>query len=206
MPKSSQEPTREFISKNNAILIVFILVGIGAGLWLALNAEKQVTPRNWKTHPEIAAINKLQQAIRAEIKGGSLKALQRNFDPCQPYQDKYRRIYLDAQGRAGAYVAEGGDKNTGAIHEHFYDDQGRLRYIQAKATAVNGTVFEYRLYFAISGKKLWENSLQGEGPGYTFNKHWPKQGYVRDPKSTFKASHPCRELEQGQPPGQAGQG
>jgi hypothetical protein len=134
--------------------------------------------------------------------GKTFSVKRRAFEYCQPYEDTARMIAADSKGMVRFYQNEGGSDDSSLKWEHYYDEQGRLRFVFITGGAVNGSQLEHRIYFDETGKRIWEDQTYKKGPGYTFPEVWPdEQLQIRDAAAKFDAKSPCIEEPQRTNPG-----
>jgi hypothetical protein len=171
------------------------------GLWFSVGyaalASEAINEKNWVNHPEIVEVRTHYQKIKASQEAGHLKRNERRFDTtsCEPYEDGARILFTDQKQKPRIYHYEGGSEDSMVGREHFYDDNGKLRFALIHAGAYNGTVYEYRIYFSKTGKKIWEIRKLLEGPGYTFPSEWPDEELIQNPVQAFNDKSPCKEIK-----------
>jgi hypothetical protein len=161
---------------------------------VAAKAEDPVTKKNWKTHPKIVEVRRLYEELQAQrAKQGVLKAQSTTFGcPGEPYGGGDRKVYRDAQGRVRILEDATGSEDSAMQLYHYYDTDGRLRFVLAKVGAVNGSQGEYRLYFDGAGaQRLYEDFRLTKGAGYTWEHPLPDAALVRDPKAALAAKPSC---------------
>ena len=157
-------------------------------------ASGEITKANWQQHPKIKEIRAIVQAVNNGMSRKSLKVRKRAFDYCEPYEDTTRTIATDSNGRVRFYANEGGSDDSALKWEHYYDEQGRLRFVFITGGAVNGSELEHRIYFDEKGARIWEDHTYKKGPGYTFPEVWPEdQLQIKDPDKKFSSKAPCKE-------------
>jgi hypothetical protein len=157
----------------------------------------EVTKANWQQHPKIKAIRAIVQSVKTGMSKKSLTTKKRTFEYCEPGEDTARMIATDSSGRARFYQNEGGSEDSSLKLEHYYDEEGRLRFVFITGGAVNGSELEHRIYFDETGKRIWEEQTYKKGPGYTFPQVWPDdQLQLTDAGGKFAATSPCPEAKQ----------
>ena len=139
---------------------------------------------------EIADVRRIYRQIQASAGGESWKTLRRDFEYCAPYVDTTRQLILDAQGRPRVYTREAGSEDSSLTWRHYYDTQGRLRFVYITGGAVNGSVLEHRIYLSARGQRVDERHRYTKGPGYTFPSVWPRDQLVTEPKRAYHAPAP----------------
>lgn len=156
----------------------------------------EVTRSNWQQHPKIKAIRAIVQSIKTGMNRKSLTTKKRVFEYCEPGADTVRLIATDSGGRARFYQNEGGSEDSSRKLEHYYDTDGRLRFVFITGGAVNGTQLEHRIYFDETGKRIWEEQTFKKGPGYTFPQVWPDEELqITEAVGKFSSASPCPEAK-----------
>jgi hypothetical protein len=154
-----------------------------------------ITESNWRLHPAIVEIRAMYEEIQQAEAARRLQKLEKQWTDngeAKPYEDTERVLYLDARGVIRSYHFSGGSDDSAAGRTLYYDREGRLRFVLIKASAVNGTRLEHRIYLSKDGKRLWEKQTLLEGPGYTFPKReWPEEDLVCRPRLAFDAEVQC---------------
>lgn len=160
---------------------------------VVLGTEPPITEKNWMAHPRIRECRATFQEVQDLESRGLLTTLERSGDEsCENYNgDMQRTIRRDASGKARKLTLEAGSEDSAVTVDAYYDTQAKLRFIFVKASAVNDTVYEYRIYFDAEGTKLWENEKLVRGAGYTFPSPWPEEFIPRDPEARFASSPAC---------------
>lgn len=177
--------------KGTLAALIVALAAMAATISLA--GAEPITAANWQRHPAIVEIRAIYQEIKQAEKAGRLRKEERTFEYCRPYAGSERTLYLAAAGRVRSYHVGMGSDDSAIQVAYYYDLEGALRFIFAKAGAVNGTHYEYRVYLSKSGERLWEERRHLKGPGYTFPAQWPDEELVKDPRKAYEAAHPCEE-------------
>jgi hypothetical protein len=152
-----------------------------------------ITAANWQRHPAIAEIRAIYRDIRQAETAGRLRKEERSFGYCRAYEDSERALYRDAGGAVRSYHVGRGSDDSAVQVAYYYDGHGALRFVFAKAGAVNDSSYEYRIYLARSGERLWQERRHLKGPGYSFPSELPDDWLVRDPRQAFEAAHPCEK-------------
>jgi hypothetical protein len=174
--------------------VAALMMALAAMPVATASGNEPVTTANWQNHPAIVEIRKIYQKIEQDKEAGHLRKEQRTFAYCHPYDDGGdRTVYLDSGGDVRSYQVVRGSDDSAAQAAYYYDRDGALRFVLAKAGAVNGTAYEYRIYLAKSGERLWQDLRHVEGPGYSFPAELPDDWLVRDPKQAFAAPDPCEK-------------
>lgn len=161
-------------------------------LSLTVQAEP-ITANNWFNHPDIVTIRGIFNSIQNAKQAGQLNKKSRIFEYCQPHADGERHLYSNPKGIVQLYTFAGGSDDSAVQTDLYYDTKSRLRFAFVRASAVNNTTYEYRIYFSSRGKKIWEERKQLSGEGYTFPEHWPLNQLPQKPVKAFNADHPCLE-------------
>ncbi|HKR01619.1 MAG TPA: hypothetical protein VJT09_13150 [Pyrinomonadaceae bacterium] len=179
--------------------IVLINVAFLCIVWVPCAAQGtggEVTKANWQQHPKIKEVRAIVQAVKARMTGKAFVMKKRAFEYCEPYEDTLRTIATDQRGQTRFYGSEGGSEDSSLKFEHYYDEQGRLRFVFITGGAVNGSQLEHRIYFDETGKRIWEEQTYKKGPGYTWPQVWPdEQLQITDPAGKFAAKSGCTEIK-----------
>jgi hypothetical protein len=171
------------------LALIVALAGMAATT--AVAGAEPITAANWQRHPAIVEIRAIYQEISQAEKAGHLRKEERTYSYCRAYEDSERVLYLDARGAVRSYHVDRGSDDSAVRTAYYYDRDGALRFVFARAGAVNGTHYEYLIYLSKSGERLWQEWRHLEGPGYTFPAELPDDWLVKDPKQAFEAAHPC---------------
>jgi hypothetical protein len=158
---------------------------------LAAVESDPVTAENWLNHPKTKAVRNIYKSVEDGISSERFKVERRVFAYCKPYADTSRVINISAGGLVRKYHYEGGSDDSAIKVSHYYDDRGTLRFVFARAGAVNDTVVEYRIYFDEAGERFWHDDRLVAGPGYTFPSIWPEEWLIREPRASFVAKNSC---------------
>ncbi|HUQ31824.1 MAG TPA: hypothetical protein VM095_06880 [Pyrinomonadaceae bacterium] len=158
----------------------------------------EITKANWQQHPKIKAIRTIVQSVKTGMTSKRLTTKKRSFEYCEPGEDTLRVLAIDSHSRARFYQTEGGSEDSSLKFEHYYDEQGRLRFVFITGGAVNGSQMEHRIYFDETGKRIWEEQTLKKGPGYTWPEVWPDdQMQINDPAAKFTSKSSCPEIKPG---------
>ena len=174
---------------NPTLALLLTLTALAATA--ASSAEPPITAANWRRHPAILEIEAIYREIRQAEMSTRLRKEERTFNYCRAYEDSDRTLYLDTGGTARSYHVGRGSDDSAIQTTTYYDRDGALRLVLAKAAAVNGTAYAYRIYVSKSGARLWQERRRLHGPGYSFPVQLPDNWLVRDPTQAFRAAHPC---------------
>lgn len=159
-------------------------------------ADVAINDRNWQQHPKIKKVRAIVDAVQLGLKKKSFKISKREFEYCEPYEDTMRTMAVDSKGHVRFYVSEGGSEDSSLKFQHYYDEDGHLRFVFITGGAVQGAQLEHRIYFDETGKRIWEKQKYLQGPAYTFPKVWPDEELqITDPSKAFAAASPCPETK-----------
>ncbi len=122
-----------------------------------------LSARTWKKDPRIRAIQKLVREIDEAQRHGKLVESARPFQACGPGEDAERRLYAGLDGRIVKYLRQVGGEGVALTSEQLYGADGRLRYVFIHGGAVNGAVFEHRIWLDQGGQRLWEEERWRRG-------------------------------------------
>jgi len=186
------------VKTKNAEFRRLLLIAIGlVAFTSALSQESEtITATNWRQHPRVKAVRDLVASVDAGIKKGVFKSSTRRFEYCEPYEDTVRRRVVDSRGVVRRYDRDGGSEDSALTLRHYYDSQGRLRFVFITGGAVNGASLEHRIYFDENAQRIWEEHKYVKGPKYTFPEVWPDEQLQKsDPAKAFAAVSPCKETK-----------
>lgn len=144
-----------------------------------------------KEDSEIKQIRIIYNNILKEIEHNKFTKLIKEFDYCEPYQDTKRVVFINTKDVVRKYIVEAGSDDSAATWNYYYDDNEKLRFIFMTAGAVNGSELEHRVYFDITGNRIFEDHKYTKGPGYTFPKILPENEVIKNPKQAFEAKNKC---------------
>ncbi|HEY0406361.1 MAG TPA: hypothetical protein VGC89_11580 [Pyrinomonadaceae bacterium] len=153
-----------------------------------------INKTNWQQHPKIKAVRAIVQTVKNGLGRKAFKVRTREFEYCEPYEDGLRSIATDKRGRVRYYEKQAGSDDSALKWEHYYDEEGRLRFVLITGGAANGSELEHRIYFDESGARIWEEQKYTKGEGYTFPAVWPaEQLHFNNVAAAFAAKSPCPE-------------
>jgi hypothetical protein len=176
--------------------VVLAVIGLPAFTPSVSQESEKITAANWRQHPKIKAVREMVAAVDGGMKKGILKASTRRFEYCEPYEDTVRRRVVDSRGVVRRYDREGGSEDSSLTLRHYYDPQGRLRFVFITGGAVNGAQLEHRIYFDENAERIWEEHKYPKGPEYSFPEVWPDEHLQKsDPAKAFAAVSPCTEAK-----------
>ncbi|HKP36662.1 MAG TPA: hypothetical protein VJT71_07375 [Pyrinomonadaceae bacterium] len=179
-------------------LLLTAIISLVASVPVLNQDSGKITGTNWRQHPKIKAVRDIVAAVDAGMKRGVLKTSTRTFEYCEPYEDTVRRSTVDSGKSVRRYDREGGSEDSSLTLRHYYDPQGRLRFVFITGGAVNGAQLEQRIYFDENGERIWEEHKYTKGPEYTFPEVWPDEQLQKsDPAKAFAAVSPCKEVKTG---------
>ena len=135
-------------------------------------------------------------SVDAGIKKATFKSSTRRFEYCEPYEDTVRKRFVDSKGIVRRFDREGGSEDSSLTLRHYYDLQGRLRFVFITGGAVNGANLEHRIYFDENAERIWEEHKYVKGPEYSFPEVWPDEQLQKsDPAKAFATVSPCKEVK-----------
>jgi hypothetical protein len=159
---------------------------------LVLSARSVVEDKSCRR--EIRQIDRVYDAIRAQIRAKRLIESKSKFEYCEPYADVLRVMHTDDRGVVRHYSVEGGSEDSSVRRDFYYDDQGRLRFALIEARAANDTLMRYRIYCDRSGRRIHESQEHVRGPGYPFPSALSEQDLIRTPLQAFHSANPCQAI------------
>lgn len=177
-------------------LFLLAVVGLGAHTPGLCQEFEKITAANWRQHPKIRTVRNIVASVDAGMKKGAFKNSTRRFEYCEPYEDTVRKSVVDSRGVVRRYEREGGSEDSSLTLRHYYDSQGRLRFVFITGGAVNGAQLEHRIYFDEKTDRIWEEHKYVKGPEYSFPEVWPDEQLQKsDPAKAFAAVSPCKEIK-----------
>jgi hypothetical protein len=176
--------------------LLLIAIGLVAFTSAPSQESQTITATNWRQHPKVKAVRNLVASVDVGIKKGVFKSSTRRFEYCEPYEDTLRKRVVDSRGVVRRYDREGGSEDSSLTLRHYYDPQGRLRFVFITGGAVNGASLEHRIYFDENAQRIWEEHKYVKGPEYSFPEVWPDEQLQKsDPAKAFAAVSPCKETK-----------
>ncbi|MBI5509358.1 MAG: hypothetical protein HY903_11455 [Deltaproteobacteria bacterium] len=161
------------------------------GILLAL-AAAPITDDNWRQHPVVRDVRRVQDEVESLRDMARLKRKRRTFDSCTRFQDDISRtLYTDRGGVPRLYTRSAVSDDTAVNIKGYYDAKARLRYLLVDAGAANATAMRIRIYFDTDGQRLWETRELFTGPGYPFPDPWPDKWIARDAAGAFANPVDC---------------
>ncbi|MFO0738853.1 MAG: hypothetical protein U0270_23340 [Labilithrix sp.] len=118
-----------------------------------VNATAPITIGNWLTHPKIVAVRDIVNAIDA-----SEYASESKTELCQDsgHGESERTKLTDENGVIRELVLSSGSEDSAQIESHYYDANGKLRFIFTTRNDVHGNSNELRTYFDETGARIWD--------------------------------------------------
>jgi hypothetical protein len=170
--------------------ILFCLAVATFSISALANGFGPITMENWLEHPEIRQIRSIYTSVQEMRGSGRLIQSTRQFEYCEPSYT-YRAIYRSSKGVIRLYELQGGSDDSTVSLEHYYDEEGALRFVLVSYNAVNGTNVEERFYFSQSMEKIWEDRRELAGPGWA----WDTPSLVKSADDHFYSDAPCPEID-----------
>jgi hypothetical protein len=164
---------------------VFTVIFIFVFSLALVSAEKEITDKNWNTHPKIIEVRKLYNDIEEAL---LKKRITKMKDVMQKEERGFNETYIlyaDSENVIRKVVVERGSDDSSIITSHYYDAKKNLRFVFIKAGAVNGASLEQRIYFDAGSNRIWEMRKYLSKEKYTFPESWPQDWLVYDPISKF---------------------
>lgn len=189
-----QIPNKTIFPAPRDLLMAMAMLLLAAPAFGAVESDP-VTADNWQNHPKTKAVRNIYKSVEDGISSERFKPERRIFEYCEPYADILRVINTIPDGLVRKYQYEGGSDDSAIKVSHYYDDRGTLRFVFARAGAMNDTVVEYRIYFDEAGERFWHDHRLVAGPGYTFPLIWPEEWLIRKPRASFVAKNSCPDKQ-----------
>lgn len=170
-----------------AVFAILAVVSLSPGSARAEESVRRARPGD----PGIVAVRAMYRAVEQSIARKRLAKEQRTVEECGPLGED-RTIFSNADGVIRKYVWQTGSGDSLITVRHYYDPQGRMRFVFATAGAVNGTQLEHRIYFDEQGVRIRESRDFKSGPGWTFPQFSEEEGLLsREPRRAYDAGCPA---------------
>ena len=141
-----------------------------------------INDNNWKQHPEIIEVKKVYNSIQIILKHGNYTTEEASKVINTPYPiEESPIVYIDETGKIFEISFSAGSEDSARQFYYYFDKDQRLRFLLIKAGAVNGSRLNYRAYFTKTGKKIWDDWEDIEGPGYPWGGFWRDELFINDP-------------------------
>ena len=160
----------------------FLAAGFCLALACASLVRAQDRPANaGLDHPDVVAVRTIYRAVEKDIAAKRLRKEERHLEECAGGLGEARTIYSGAGGAIRKSVWQGGSSDSALTLRHYYDGQGRLRFVFVTGGAVNGTLLEHRIWLDEEGRRIRETRRLQGGPGWTFPQFTDEEGWlIRD--------------------------
>jgi len=112
-----------------------------------------ITIQNWLTHPKIVAVRKIVNTIDASKFESESKT---GLCGDSGHGESERTKITDDHGRIRELVLAGGSEDSAETDSHYYDANGKLRFIFTTRNDVHGNSDELRTYFDETGARIWD--------------------------------------------------
>lgn len=123
-----------------------------------------ITIRNWMTHPKIVAVRKIVNMIDASKYESESKT---GLCGDSGHGESERTKITDDKGRIRELVLAGGSEDSAETDSHYYDANGKLRFIFTTRNDVHGNSDEIRTYFDETGARIWDVRRHAFSPDFT---------------------------------------
>jgi hypothetical protein len=120
-----------------------------------IREAEPITLENWTRHPKIVAVREMVDAIDAADFASESKELCAGPGG-SGHGEVERTKVIDGSGRIRELVISLGSEDSSSIESHYYDAQGRLRFLFVTTNDVHGNASESRVYFDENGSELWD--------------------------------------------------
>lgn len=135
--------------------------------------------------PAVVAVRNVYRAVEKDAARQQLRREHASMAECGPNGEE-RTLFADKAGRVRKYVWESGSSDSALTIRHYYDTEGRLRFVFVTGGAVNNTQIEHRVYLDEAGQRIRETRELKSGPGWTFPQFTDEEGLiVRAPREAF---------------------
>lgn len=155
------------------LIVVFGSVIIPSGL--IANQKDNATPlteENWSSHPKTLEIRKIYKEIRAGLDNKGLKYIEKDFSKlpreCRGvYPVEKLAVAYDKKDRVRLYIhAQRISHDDLLTKEHYYDKDGRLRFMFMSNTSEIYATIENRVYVNKAGKVFWDVKTEAKKMKY----------------------------------------
>ena len=151
-----------------------------------------VTPQNWKTHPEITEIRLLRKAVEKGVLDPTWTIQKENLSACTGQHAKDRSIARDAQGTIRRYKAEGTENGISFWTTQIYGEGGKLRFVHLKLThEESDSTTNYTSFLDVHGDRLFEHLQRVTDDEKRLPAEIPDKYLVKRPKKNLEATAQC---------------
>ena len=151
-----------------------------------------VTPQNWKTHPEITEIRLLRKAVEKGVLDPTWTIQKENLSACAGQYVKDRSIARDAPGIIRRYKAEGTENGISFWTTQIYGEGGKLRFVHLKLThEESDSTTNYTSFLDVHGARLFEHLQRVTDDEKRLPSQVPDKYLVKRPKKNLEATAQC---------------
>ena len=151
-----------------------------------------VTAQNWKTHPAITEIRLLRKSIERNVVEPTWTTKKENLSTCAANRVSKRSLILDNNGTIRRYKAHGADNGTNFWTTQYYDETGKLRFVQLKLTHVESdATADYTSFLDIHGARLFEHVQRTTDDQKRHPSGVPEDMLMFRPDQVVKKKYPC---------------
>ena len=125
------------------------------------------------------------KSVEADVRQKRLTQKQREDESCGQFGET-RIIFTDRLDAIRKYTLIVSGEDSAMTIDHYYDGEGRLRYVRAVGGAINKTYLYHRIQFDESGARTQDDRNVISGPGYPFPQITEESGLLsRDPRKDY---------------------
>lgn len=161
-------------------------------LFSALAIAGNVTPQNWKTHPEITEIRVLRKSIQDGATHPDWTAKKEDSPQCAGQSLTKRSILMDPKGTIRRYTSQGHTDGVSYWTTQYYNDQGRLQFTHLRLTHdEQQATTEYTAFLDVHGDRLFEHVQRTTDDQAIHPAGLPEKYLMMRPKKAWAAPSPC---------------
>ena len=162
-------------------------------LWVALPAmASDVTPQNWKTHPEIMEVRVLRKTVESRAAQPSWTNKKKDLQTCAGQTTVSRSVLLDDRKTIRRFKSQGIDNGIASWTTQYYNEDGKLRFVHLRLThEETQSTADYTLFLDVHGDRLFEHLQRTTDEQKRLPSSLPESFLVSRPKKTFGAPSAC---------------
>lgn len=146
-----------------------------------VSTSAPITIQNWMTHPKIVAVRRIVNSIDASKYASESKT---GLCADSGHGESERTKLTDDHGRIRELVLAGGSEDSAETDSHYYDANGKLRFIFTTRNDVHGNSDEVRTYFDETGARIWDVRRHAFSESFTPDlEHAPYEAVAAEEKS-----------------------
>jgi hypothetical protein len=151
-----------------------------------------VTPQNWKTHPEITEVRLLRKEVEAGGRDPAWTGKSKDMTQCAGPTPTNRSVLLDPRGTIRRYKAQGHSAGISFSTTQYYNTDGRLRFVHLRLTHdEKDATTEYTSFLDVHGARLFEHVQRITDDEALLPAGLPESYLVTRPKKIWETRTPC---------------